>query len=1627
MHNPVTENLIDTLQPLRLPPIDIDFIRAYYGRLSGQDYDATRSQDYCDLALKHRAFAEVRAPNQTLVDIFNVGGNADALSTRAIPARTVIHVITEDQPFLIDSLLIRLNAHHLTPRHTLFPLYVVTRDARGTAVEYQPFQSLQQVEAKDVMGEYFIQFIIEYIPAAQHAQLATDLHKVIADLGDVVGDWQTMRQHTTTYADKLVAKPTETTSAISELAEYGALLHWLADHQFTFLGYCELEVTPTDGRPMTRLVPSSPLGCLATMAKNAPDSPLEMLPPIVLSENAPVVFTKARQKTTIHRQAYPECIILDYDFGRDPSPSSPHRVGCLIGFLSIASLTLPTADIPLLREKTAHILRTSALRRGGYAYNRLRNTLQTLPREKLFHLETADLGTLCMTLLNQERRKTRVHLHRNQCGHYYSCLVYVPRDLFNSELRQRIQDFLARTLSAHEVEFDVYFSPSILTRIHYSIHAEPPAHAQAELPAAARALEAEIQGLARDWNDQLFVEMSATQGVETANRVLELFRNCFGSAYQQDYVIADAVVDIAIFQTLQPEQIYAVLSRSRRPDSNNASFKLYCREHSIALSAALPILENMGVRILGGRPHKILTNDGVLLRILEFEMYRQDGSPFEYGESARKFETTFVQCWYGTVENDGFNQLTLLAGLGWRRVNLIRAYYRYLKQIGLVYSENYIIEVLAKNSTLVVGISDLFDAMFQPHGLRASREPLCDTIEQQLAAVVTLDEEKIIRALLTVVNATLRTNYFQLRRDKVDEVDETDGNGDDPPAKVVSDAAAKPYLSLKLNPSTLPDVPKPVPKFEIFVYSPQIAGVHLRGGAVARGGLRWSERPEDFRTEVLGLVKAQHIKNAVIVPVGSKGGFVVRQWPDTTTEAMQQQVIACYQTFIRGLLDITDNMSGAAVVPPAHVVRLDGDDPYLVVAADKGTATFSDIANDLAVDYGFWLGDAFASGGSAGYDHKKMGITARGAWESIKRHFRELGKDIQTEPFTVVGIGDMAGDVFGNGMLLSPHIKLIAAFNHRHIFIDPNPDPETSFRERQRLFALPRSTWSDYDQTLLSNGGGLYARDAKSLELSEAARDLLGADRARYTPNELINLILRAEVELFWNGGIGTYVKATAESQAEAQDRNNDALRVDAEQLRCKVIGEGGNLGMTQLARIEFSQRGGLCYTDAIDNSAGVDTSDHEVNIKILLNAEVQNNTLAVAERNTMLATMADDVARLVLANNYLQTQILSIESANSHETMPQQIDAIRSLEAKGLLNRELEFLANQGDLKARFESGKYLTRPELAVLLAYSKMDVYQSLLDSELPSNTFLNTEIENYFPALIKNSYPQAVLAHPLRAEIIATQVTNNMVGVMGADFHLGMGELTGSSVAQITSCYIAARTILDTPALIDTIQALDNTVAATVQIQCLTRVAKCLEASIVWLLANTETPLTIAPVVARYRHAFSRLIIESEQLMASLENESYQQDYEQLKQSGVPEEMARTLAAEVTMQHGLDIVEIALVTEHPPTMIAEIYFSVEKSLALNWLHEQIETQVTRNQWHKRAQFSISNELRRHQAELTTDIVTNATGDTARDYLDLWHGRNQTKIDEIHAMVNTLQQESGVDLAMLTVVVSQLNRLL
>jgi glutamate dehydrogenase len=1246
--NTLTEAVVDT----------------YLSDIDDTDLIARPAADWAAIVRNHLSFGQDFQTGAPKMRIFTPKAGEQGWEA----ATTVIEFINDDMPFLVDSIAMEINRQGLSIQQIAHPLFAVSRDAHGALTAITAPAAGQKLES-------WIHIEIERLTDAKRIKALGDgLVAILSDVRAAIEDWAKMKSKVQDVLSNLggAAKVVP----LEELDEARAFLQWAADNHFTFLGYRDYELVAQNGKDILKIIANSGLGVLREPKLGGVSASFNELPDHLRKlarDPQLLVLTKANSRATVHRPGY-----LDY-IGIKRFDANGVVIGerRFIGLYTSSSYHGDPTEIPLLRQKIAKVMARAGYPAGSHAGKNLLSILDSYPRDELFQISDDELFDTAMGILRLgERARTKLFIRRDLYARFYSCLIFLPRENYNTEIRVKLQDLLKRRLNGASAEFNVQLTESVLARIHMLVRTNPGSIKDID----TNALEAEIVSLTRRWEEGVFADVAKALGEDAANAARREFVLPFPVAYREDTSATQAIDDFTASRKLTNDAPLNV-ALYRSDDATSAlRFRAYHLATPITLSKALPMLENMGVKVANERSYKIERNDAPPIHIHEYALTHNIAA-LDFAAVKQKFETTFLRAWAKTIENDGFNRLTLVAQLGADDVLVLRTYAKYLKQTGFTYSQSYLEQTLAGHPAIARDLAALFQARFDPAatGDRAKViAAMVDRIDDALDAVSNADEDRILRRFLAVIQATLRTNFYQ----------------------------HKPYLSVKLECAKVPELPEPRPLYEIFVYSPRVEGIHLRGGKVARGGLRWSDRPEDFRTEVLGLVKAQMVKNAVIVPVGSKGGFVLKAAPAASDrEAYMKEGIECYKLFLRGLLDITDNLVKGKVVPPVNVVRHDADDPYLVVAADKGTATFSDYANAISVEYGHWLGDAFASGGSAGYDHKKMGITAKGAWESVKRHFRELGLNTQTTDFTVAGVGDMSGDVFGNGMLLSQHIRLVAAFDHRHIFLDPNPDAAKSFAERSRMFVLPRSSWDDYDKSLISKGGGIFPRGAKSIELTPEVKAALGidADVAAMTPVELMRAILKAPVDLFYNGGIGTYIKASTQSHGEVGDKATDAIRINGNELRCKVVAEGGNLGATQLGRVEAAMSGVRICTDAIDNSAGVDCSDHEVNIKILLGAAVDAGLLKADEREPLLAEMTDEVGKLVLKDNYFQTQSLSVSGVRAEKMLDAQARFMRHQEKSGRLNRAVEFLPDDDTLAQRREQKLGLTAPERAVLLAYS------------------------------------------------------------------------------------------------------------------------------------------------------------------------------------------------------------------------------------------------------------------------------------------------------------------------------------
>ncbi|MER6701834.1 NAD-glutamate dehydrogenase [Streptomyces fimicarius] len=1599
------------------------YLQRYYLHTAPEDLSGRDPVDVFGAAASHYRLAENRPQGTANVRVHTPTVEENGWTC----SHSVVEVVTDDMPFLVDSVTNELSRQGRGIHLVIHPQVTVRRDVTGKLIEVlsggpgTPKPGEKAELPHDALVESWIHVETDReSDRADLQQITADLLRVLSDVRETVEDWGKMRDAALRIAEDLPGEPLDDLPD-EEVEEARELLRWLAADHFTFLGYREYELKDSDA---LAAVPGTGLGILRSDPQHSEDeahpvSPsFDRLPADARAkarEHKLLVLTKANSRATVHRPSY-----LDY-VGVKKFDAKGNVVGerRFLGLFSSAAYTESVRRVPVIRRKVAEVVEGAGFSYNSHDGRDLLQILETYPRDELFQTPVDQLRSVATSVLYlQERRRLRLYLRQDEYGRYYSAIVYLPRDRYTTGVRLRLIDILKEELGGNSVDFTAWNTESILSRLHFVIRVP----AGTELPhltdADADRIEARLVEAARSWADGFQEALNAELGEERGAELQRQYGHSFPEGYKADHSPRAAVADLVHLETLkQGEKDFALsLYEPVGAGPGERRFKIYRTGEQVSLSAVLPALQQLGVEVVDERPYELRCADRTHAWIYDFglRMPLANGNGGYLADDARlRFQEAFAAVWKGEAENDGFNALVLGAGLNWRQAMVLRAYAKYLRQAGSTFSQDYMESTLRNNVHTTRLLVSLFEARMSPGRQSAGTEltdGLLEELDGALDQVASLDEDRILRSFLTVIKATLRTNFFQ----------KTD------------DGTPHSYVSMKFDPQAIPDLPAPRPAFEIWVYSPRVEGVHLRFGKVARGGLRWSDRREDFRTEVLGLVKAQMVKNTVIVPVGAKGGFVAKQLPDPSVDrdAWFAEGIAAYRTFISALLDITDNMVAGEVVPPVDVVRHDEDDTYLVVAADKGTASFSDIANEVAVAYGFWLGDAFASGGSAGYDHKGMGITARGAWESVKRHFRELGHDTQTEDFTVVGVGDMSGDVFGNGMLLSEHIRLVAAFDHRHIFIDPNPDAATSYAERRRLFDLPRSSWADYDTGLLSAGGGVHPRSAKSIPLNAHIREALGIDASvsKMTPADLMQTILKAPVDLVWNGGIGTYIKAVSESNADVGDKANDAIRVNGEDLRAKVVGEGGNLGATQLGRIEFARNGGRINTDAIDNSAGVDTSDHEVNIKILLNGLVRDGDMTVKQRNKLLADMTDEVGALVLRNNYAQNVALSNASAQAPSLLHAQQRFMRRLERDGALDRGLEFLPADRHIRELLSNEKGLSQPELAVLIAYTKITTADELISTVLPDDPHLQKLVHAYFPSELRERFPEAVDGHALRREIITTVLVNDTVNTAGSTFLHRLREETGASIEEIVRAQYTAREIFGLSSVWDAVEALDNQVAADVQTRIRLHSRRLVERGSRWLLGNRPQPVAIAETIDLFRDGVEQVWNELPKLVKGADLDWYHSILDELTAAGVPDELAVRVAGFSSAFPALDIVAIADRTGKEPLEVAEVYYDLADRLRITQLMDRIIELPRADRWQSMARASIREDLYAAHAALTSDVLSVGNGaSTPEQRFVAWESKNAAILARSRSTLEEIQGSDAFDLANLSVAMRTMRTLL
>ncbi len=1568
----------------------IAFIRSYFENVAQDVISGLHAPELFAIAYSHFQFSAQRESDQQLMRIYQPAHDGHGWTSDA----RVLETTVPDRPFLVDSLVMAIRAAGGSVRWLIHPVLAVRRDARGRLVEVgsagksgPSSESLIHIQFDGIEDEALLQ------------QLAQRVERVLVDLSLVVDDYPKMRERLQQLVEELSHPPPGIDP--EDIAEVAALLHWLDDHHFTFLGFGESLRVGEGEEAYFKYLPESGLGLNRGQEQDqhviAPAAELDKY----ASSKRPVIVTKANVRSHIHHDEYLDSISVK----RFDAQGNVLGTCRFVGLFSGAVYNSLPRSMPGLRRKISWVIAHSRLRPGSHAAKQIQEILDGLPIDELFQSSEQELLDLASGVRSlRDCQQLRLFMRRDRYGRFFSCLVYLPKDQYGSEVRERMGRMLLDLLDGTELEHKVEIQRDGLARIQFIVRTRPGSSS----PLTGEELESRLVEATRSWDDGLRSYLMKILPDADARSLARRFRGAFPVSYRERAAPLEAATDLQFLNRLGPSEGMLVRLLEARKGACDLSLKLYVQDQPATLSDVLPTLENFGLKVHSQHPYAVQGPQSGAFWIQEFALEQIGNSGLPNERIRTLFEEAFLRTVRGEIEDDGINSLVLLAGLDWRQACLLRTICRYLLQTAWPYSQNYIEGILRAHAAIAGDLVRLFETSFDPQIEERYREveveALCGRLNDALDQVSSLDVDRVLRAFLSVVSSSLRSNYFQ--RDE--------------------QGRPKPYISIKLNPAGIPELPLPKPMFETWVYSPQVEGIHLRGGKVARGGLRWSDRKQDFRTEVLGLVKAQMVKNAVIVPVGAKGGFVVkRSLEGLDRDAFLAAGIECYKTFIRGLLDITDNYVEGEVRPPESVVRLDDDDPYLVVAADKGTATFSDIANTVSAEYGFWLGDAFASGGSAGYDHKKMGITARSAWESVKRHFRELGIDCQHQDFTCVGIGDMAGDVFGNGMLLSRHIRLVAAFNHQHIFIDPTPDPGLSYQERARLFRLPRSSWKDYDAKLISPGGGVFERSAKLIQISAEAQRALGIAQSRLTPTALIHEILQAPVDLLWNGGIGTYVKARSESHLDVGDRANDGLRINGRELRCKIVGEGGNLGLTQLGRIEFALNGGRVITDFNDNAGGVNSSDREVNIKIPLNRLMLDKQLALQARNELLESMTEDVSAGVLRDSYLQTQALGMMQYRAAARLDEHANFMRTLERDGLLNRTIEFLPDDEKLNERRTERKGLSLPEQAVLVSYGKIALFDAVLESDLPDDAFLERDLLQYFPAALRKAQPDALRSHRLRREIVATVITNQAVNRMGVTFASRVAEDRGLHPSLAVKAYLGAREIFQSERRFAAIESLDGQLSCEAQYTLMGRTVALLKHTTSWLLRNGLCEMPLESLVESF--AAGAVAVEGalDQILSDAYRSRHANYLQGLVEQGVDEDTALTLANQVVIGSALDVTLLAQSSEFDVLDVAPVYFSIGERLQLPWLLAEINGLKVEGRWPALARNNLREEAYAQLRQLVSRALQ-CEGESAAQRMQRWIDGHATQLQFVEHRLSELSSLPAIDYPGLTIAMGELQRL-
>ncbi|MBL0318878.1 MAG: NAD-glutamate dehydrogenase [Alphaproteobacteria bacterium] len=1589
--------------PKGAPALLKGFIEQLFHQVSGEDLAAYSYDDLFKISESLYEFSSKRKVGASKIRIYNPKTEENGWTSHY----TIIEMVNDDMPFIIDSVSSALNRLGYQVYLLIHPVLSIKRDTKGEIKGLLPYNS----KGEEVKRESVVHIQITYLSDKKyHKLLESMLHEVLTKTRFAVEDWKHMLKQLDREILELSYLPEKIEK--SEVEEVEAFLMWARDNNFTFLGSVEYEFVDEKGQDCLRILPGSELGVYRYKDATSEPVGLQALPPEVLHfvKNEELIeITKSNRLSQVHRNVYMDVIGIKR-FDQQGNVVGEHR---FLGLFTSRVYFQSASLIPLIRKKIQKVISKAGFASEGHSGKEVVAVLEAFPRDELLQISVDDLYETCVGIIALEiRPRIRLFVRKDRFERFMSCIIFVPRDRVSTSLQNEFETILTKAFSGTVANRYTQISDSKMARLQIIVKTDPGAIPKYDI----NSLEAKLVEAAFSWNDSLHDELVARMDESVGDSLYRKYANAFPAGYKNKFAPKCGFYDIEpIEQALKEKKTVFNLYESSDDDKKIVHLKIFNPDQQLVLSDIMPKLENMGLRAIDSQSFPVNFDDaGRAIWVHHYRLTLGEGNKQPLVQIKQKFEEALFRIWSGEADDDAYNKLILIAGFNYREVMLIRAYARYLRQIRFHYSQELIELALAKYPEVSRLIRDLFVQRFELNGKEPKAAKTSDksasiqkSIEEELQRVTNIAEDIILRRFVALVKATLRTNYYQ----------------------VAESGGPKDYISFKVRSEMVPDMPLPKPYAEIFVYSSRVEGIHLRGGKVARGGIRWSDRPEDFRTEILGLVKAQMVKNVVIVPVGSKGGFVVKKPPvGGTREQALAEGIACYKTFLSGLLDLTDNIVSGNVVHPKQVTRYDDDDPYLVVAADKGTATFSDIANAVSEHYGFWLGDAFASGGSAGYDHKKMGITARGGWVSVERHFHEMGKNIAQEDFTTVGIGDMAGDVFGNGMLLSNHIKLLAAFNHIHIFIDPNPNAAISFEERKRLFEKPRSSWMDYDPKLISKGGGIFERSSKLIKLSSEAQEALDFHRAECTPDELIRAILLAPAELMWNGGIGTYVKSKTETNEQVGDKANDAFRVNGSELRCKVVGEGGNLGCTQLGRIEYARAGGRINTDAMDNSAGVDCSDHEVNIKIAMTAIAENHNMSLEARNKFLADMTDDVGMLVLRDNYLQTQAVTIAMSQGPTSLELHDRFMTRLEQSSLLNRSIEFLPDsEAVTKLRSEGKMSLTRPELCVLLAYSKLNLYTEILDSHVPDSTYFNGEFLDYFPSLLRKKYTAELMNHQLKREIIATIITNDFVNRMGSSFYNQVVEDTSLKACDTARAYVAARDIYQLPKIWDELEKLDGKVSVDELSNIHWELRNLLERVIFWLLRNYTQPLDIEAVVNQYKDGVQQLVDCLENILAPVAKNAFDARCTRYVDAGIPKALASHIAKLVALPSACDIVKAAQAGKEAPGLVGEIYFLLGTKLHIGWLRSQMNNLPLGNYWERLSLKTIIGDLYIQQMRLTSSVLAHCKKQqSAAIALNAWWNEYVKELERYERFIVDIQSQSKLDFPVLLIAVKRVESL-